>query len=310
MRLFVTGCSGYLAQRLISASKGNSKIEWIGGCDIRTPSDVSGWNFFEMDIRSEQLKAVLQENRVDTVAHLAWVFNPTHNQQLEYEIDVNGSRNVLKAVESASVPYVLYLSSTTAYGPHPDNPLIFDESYPRRGHSSYLYAKYKAEVDTIMLEFIDRHPSTSVFMIRACIVLGPRTSNIVTRMTQLPYVFAVRGYDPAMQFIHEGDIERLLAWAVLEKPVGVFNIAGKGTIQFSTLIEKLQKKGQWLPPWLLYPSLGISWRLNLLPFPPSILDFIRYPWVASTTKFEAAYNFEIRHTSTDALLAYAATQKK
>jgi len=168
-RVLITGCSGYLAQKLIAACRENPQIEWLGGLDVRAPKDTAGWHFFQMDVRSREIATLLQEHRIDTLAHLAWVFNPTHQPEMEYEVDVVGSRNVFQAAATARTPYVIYLSSTTAYGPHADNPPIFDESYPRRGHPGYLYAKYKAEVDHIALEFREKHPEIRMFILRACI---------------------------------------------------------------------------------------------------------------------------------------------
>ena len=304
-RVFITGCSGYLASSLVRACLQNPNIEWLGGSDVRAPQDAEGWHFFHMDVRSEQLTSLLRENRVDTVVHLAWVFNPTHDPQLEYEVDVFGSQNVLKAIEKAGVFCLIYLSSTTSYGPHPDNPPIFDENYPRRGHAGYLYSKYKAEVDHMMVHFIEQNSGIRVLLLRACIVLGAHTRNIVTQMTEMPVVVGVRGYDPPMQFIHEEDVECLLLWAVKEQPVGVFNIAGRGTIRYSELIQRLKKPAMFLPPWIVYPFLGFCWKLHLLPFPPSILDFVRYPWVAGTRKFDTTHDFPMQHTSEEALLAYA-----
>jgi UDP-glucose 4-epimerase len=182
---------------------------------------------------------------------------------------------------------------------------VFDESYQRRGHSGYLYSKYKAEVDHLMTKFMEEHPEIRMFMLRACIVLGPNTRNIVTRMTELPAVFGVAGFDPPMQFLHEEDLRRLMMWAVREQPVGVFNMAGHGTIRFSELVARLKKRAMWLPAWLIYPMLGVLWKTRLMPFPPSILDFVRYPWVGAIDKFRSTYDFEIQYSSTDALIAYA-----
>ncbi len=304
-RVFITGCSGYLAQRLIEACRQVPRIEWLGGMDVRAPKETEGFHFFQMDVRSSGIASLLLEHRIDTIVHLAWVFNPTHEPELEYEVDVVGSKNVFEAAAKANIPYVIYLSSTTAYGPHADNPPLFDESYPRRGHPGYLYAKYKAEVDHIALEFRERYPEMRTFIIRACIVLGPNTRNVVTKMTEMPVMVGIQGYDPPMQFVHEQDIRRLLAWAVQKEPVGIFNVAGHGTILFSRLVNNLQRKAAWLPAWLVYPALGFLWKLRLLPFPPSILDFIRYPWVADTSAFDAVYDFAIQYSSEDALMAYA-----
>jgi UDP-glucose 4-epimerase len=304
-RILITGCSGYLAQRLIDACRLDPEIEWLGGIDVRAPQNTDGLHFFPLDVRAPEIETLLRQNQITTVVHLAWVFNPTHEPNLEYDVDVEGSRNILTCVEKAAVPHLIYLSSTTAYGPHPDNPPIFDEKFPRRGHAEYLYSKYKAEVDHLMLNYWKEHPVQDMFVIRAPIVLGPNTRNVVTQMTELPVLIGIRGYDPPMQFIHEQDLQRLLVWAIERKPRGFYNVVGNGTITYSRIVEILKKPSLWLPGWMIYPTLRILWGLRAVPFPPSILDFIRYPWVASSELFHQTYDFEIQHTSEEAFLAYA-----
>jgi len=304
-RIFITGCSGYLAQRLIDACRADPTVEWLGGIDVRPPQNPDSLHYFQVDVRSPEVGALLKEHGVTTVVHLAWVFNPTHDPQREYEVDVNGSRNIFESVKKAGVPYLIYLSSTTAYGPHPDNPQIFDESYPRRGHRGYLYSKYKAEVDQMAAQFIAENAQVHMLMIRAPIILGPHTQNIVTRMIDLPILFGVRGYDPPMQFLHEDDLQRLLIWCVQKQPVGVFNVSGQGTIRYSEIVRHMKKPSVRLPALLLYPALELLWKARIMPFPSSILDFIRYPWVASSEKFHASCDFSIQHTSEEAFLAYA-----
>src|SRR5215470_7953447 len=100
-RILVTGCSGYLAQRFIDACRGNPEIEWVGGIDVRAPKNIDGIHFFLVDVRSPELEALLRQHHVTTVVHLAWVFNPTHEPELEHDIDVEGSRNVVQCVQKA-----------------------------------------------------------------------------------------------------------------------------------------------------------------------------------------------------------------
>ena len=304
-RILITGCSGYLAQRLIDACKNDPAVEWLGGIDVRPPNNKDDLHFFMLDVRAPEIAMILQQNHVTTLVHLAWVFNPTHEPELEYDVDVEGSRNILKCVQNFHVPYLIYLSSTTAYGPHSDNPEIFDETYPRRGHHGYLYSRYKAEVDHMMLEFMMQNPHQRMFVIRAPIVLGPNTRNVVTQMTELPVLVGVRGFDPPMQFIHEQDLQKLFHWAIQQKPVGIYNVAGHGTIRYSEIMKHLKKPSVWIPAALIYPILSVLWEMHLVPFPASILDFVRYPWVASSQKFLDAYEFKPEHSSEDAFLAYA-----
>jgi len=70
-------------------------------------------------------------------------------------------------------------------------------------------------------------------------------------------------------------------------------------------VNHLKKPALWVPASLIYPTLRALWSLHAVPFPPSILDFIRYPWVASGKKFLESYDFKIEHSSEEAFLAYA-----
>ena len=310
-RILITGCAGYLAQTFIDACKNDAQVDWLGGIDVRPPKKVKDdLHFSSLDVRSPDIAKLLKENRVTTVMHLAWIFNPTHDPDLEREVDVEGSRNILECVQKAEVPYLVYLSSTTSYGPHPDNPQIFDESYPRRGHHGYLYSKYKAEVDHMMVDFMTQNPQQQMFVARAPIVLGPNTRNVVTQMTALPVMVGVRGFDPPMQFIHEQDLQRLLTWTIHRKPNGIYNVTGLGTIRYSEIMKHLKKPSVWIPPALIYPALSALWSMRLVPFPASILDFVRYPWVASGEKFLEAYDFKPEFSSEEAFLAYARARFK
>jgi UDP-glucose 4-epimerase len=310
-RILITGCSGYLAQTFIDVCKNDPEVEWLGGIDVRSPrNDDPRVHFFSIDVRSPEIADLLKEQRVTSVVHLAWIFNPTHNPDLERAVDVEGSRNILECIQKAEVPYLVYLSSTTSYGPHPDNPEIFNESYPRRGHRGYLYSKYKAEVDHMMVDFLKQNPQQQMFVARAPIVLGPNTHNVVTQMTELPVLVGVRGFDPPMQFIHEQDLQRLLRWAIQRKPTGIYNVTGPGTIRYGEIMKLLKKPSVWIPASVIYPALSALWSLRLVPFPASILDFVRYPWVGSGEKFLQDYDFRPEFSSKDAFLAYAKARFK
>ena len=306
-RIFITGCAGYLASSLIEKCLGDKDVEWIGGNDIRKPGIVGArFNFYELDVRDERLSYILKENNVNTLVHLAWIFNPTHSKELEYEVDVKGSENVLRSCKEAGVKYILYLSSTTAYGVRPDNPPEMEEEYPRRGHDKFLYSKHKAIVDDMFMRFIKENPDINVCVYRAPIVLGPNTKNFLVSFVKMPVMFAVRGYDPFMQFIHEEDMRELLYWSIKNKPVGVYNVAGSGLVRYSDIAKIFNKRRVKLPEWLIYPITEILWRMRILDFPSAVLDFIKYPWVCKTIKFKETYpEFEIRYSSEDAVKAFA-----
>ena len=63
-----------------------------------------------------------------------------------YDVDVNGTHNVLEAAAAAGTGQVL-VTSSTAYGAFPDNPVPLTEDDPVRGVAGFSYARDKTESD-------------------------------------------------------------------------------------------------------------------------------------------------------------------
>ena len=148
--------------------------------------------------------------------HLAFVLNPIRDEQTMYDIDVNGTANVLEAAAAAGVPHLLVASSTTAYGAWPDNPVPIPEEHPVRGLPDYEYARDKTEIDRLCQLWAAQHPDSTMTIVRPTIVFGPNVDNYIVRFwTKSPFVVLPDGRDADWQFVHEEDvvdaISRLLA---------------------------------------------------------------------------------------------------
>jgi nucleoside-diphosphate-sugar epimerase len=239
---------------------------------------------------------------VDVVVHGAWQFNPTRNAAAEDELDIVGTENILRFVLANKVGHLVYPGSTTAYAPIPENPseepFLREEDWEtnkeKRKRADYRYSRNKAIVDEMIQKFAERHPDISIFLMRGAIVVGPNTRNIVSYIARSPFTFGklmfrVRGYDPPMQFISERDTAEILYRATMDRWRGVYNVAGRGTIRYSEVIRSLGRREAVLPPGVLYPFVGALWRARVFPFPPALLDLVRYPWVADISKLEKLY---------------------
>jgi UDP-glucose 4-epimerase len=91
----------------------------------------------------------------------------------------------------------------------------------------------------------------------------------------------------------------------MEKETSIIvNVSGEGTITYSRIAELVGKRCAALPAWILYPLTSIFWRSRLMPFPPSSIDFIRYPWVADITKMKSEFGYTPRYTTTQAVESY------
>ena len=138
-RLAITGSGGYLAQQLITRLGSDPDVEFILGLDIRPrePKVKCEALFLGFDLTApwSDLRDLFQSHAINTAMHLAWQFNPTHNHRRHRQVDIEGSRNFLRAAAVAGLKRVIYTSSPTAYvNPcNPEEPPFLGEETPVTG---------------------------------------------------------------------------------------------------------------------------------------------------------------------------------
>ncbi len=135
MKYVITGGSGYIGGRLIDLLTQREDTEVVI-LDLRPPAvPRPRTRFVRMDVRDPGIRTLLETERPDALVHLAFVLNPIRDEYKMYDIDVNGTQNVLDAAAAAGVQQLLVASSTTAYGAFPDNPVPLTEEHPVRGRA-------------------------------------------------------------------------------------------------------------------------------------------------------------------------------
>ncbi len=107
--------------------------------DVARPGAVPAEDRVErVDVRDRGgVHATLRRANPDVLMHLAFILNPINDERLMYDIDVNGTHNVLEAAAEAGVGQVLVTSSRIAYGAFPDNPVPITEDWPVRGVAAF-----------------------------------------------------------------------------------------------------------------------------------------------------------------------------
>src|SRR4051812_15367592 len=129
MRYLITGGSGYIGGCLVEGLSRRPDTEEIVIADVRPPRSFRPRTRFErLDVRDRQgARALLERARPDVLVHLAFVLDPIHDEHLMYDVDVNGTQNVLDAAAAAGTQQLLVTSSAVAYGAFPDNPEPIEE---------------------------------------------------------------------------------------------------------------------------------------------------------------------------------------
>ena len=298
-RVAITGAAGYVGAALVRRLERVDEIERVLAIDVRPLTDrpTSRVTFVQHDV-TVPITDLLAENDIDAVVHLAFVLNPGRDRAAARRVNVDGTAAVLDSCVKADVQRVIYLSSTTVYGAHPDNPPLLTEDSPIRPVEGFAYGEDKAETEALFDKFSRRYPTCSTAILRACPVLGANADNFISRAFAKPFLVGIAGCDPPMQFVHEDDLSEVLYLCLLSGVTGVYNLAGDGTIQWSEMVGMYGRRLVNLPAPLLYGLTAATWKLGLQGDSPAAgLDFIRYRWVASTEKIKQVLGYEFRRTS-------------
>jgi UDP-glucose 4-epimerase len=200
---------------------------------------------------------------------------------------------VLQKSYDAGVRHIVAVSSSLAYGAHPDNPAELKEDDPLRGNRSYPYGYNKALVDEMIQEFATGHPEITVTILRPCTVFGPTVDNYVSQMLFYLLTVGIQGSNPRVQFVHEEDFVRACLVAVEKRISGAFNIVGKGALTTKEVASITGTRIIPLPAFLLYPLVEILWRLHVpgIEVNRGYLDYARYGFVAGGQKAETKLGF-------------------
>jgi UDP-glucose 4-epimerase len=300
MKYLITGGSGYIGSRLTDLLIQDGDNEVVN-LDIRAPSvPRSRTRFVHMDIRDPAIAARIAEERPDALVHLAFVLNPIRDEQAMYDIDVNGTANVLEAAAAAGVPHLLVASSTTAYGAWPDNPVPIPEEHPVRGLPGYEYARDKTEIDRLCQLWAAQHPDSTMTIVRPTIVFGPNVDNYIVRFWEnQPFVVLPDGHDADWQYVHEEDVVDAMSRLLTERRGGIFNLTADGTIKMSESAAIAGKKVRKMPLKLYRRLAAASWKLRLrnVEAPPGQIEFLLHPWIASNEKLKRELDWTPRYTS-------------
>jgi UDP-glucose 4-epimerase len=300
MKYLITGGSGYIGSRLTDLLVERDDTEVVN-VDIRPPAvPRSRTRFIKKDVRDRGMRELFERERPDAVVHLAFVLNPIRDEHAMYDIDVNGTFNVLEAASAAGVQQLLVASSTTAYGAFPDNPVPLTEEHPVRGLPAYEYARDKTEIDRLCQLWAAQHPDRTMTIVRPTIVFGPNVDNYIVRFwLTSPFFPLLDGNDPDWQFVHEEDVVYAISRLLAEGRGGIFNLTADGTIRLSEAARIAGVKARKMPLRVYRAIAATAWRLRLpnAEAPPGQIDFLLYPWIAANDKIKSELDWTPRYTS-------------
>ncbi|MBL4712962.1 MAG: SDR family oxidoreductase [Alcanivorax sp.] len=299
-RVLITGAGGYIGRLLGERlADGHSVL----GLDVRVPPALP-FECLQGDIRDPALGDLLRERGIDTVVHLAAVLEDSGDRARDYDIDVNGTRNVLDACLSAGVGQLIVTSSGAAYGYHPDNPAWLDEQDPLRGNPEFAYSDHKRLVEEMLADYRRRHPALRQLILRPGTVLGEGTRNQITALFERKRILAIAGSDSPFVFIWDRDVVGAIARGVETGAEGAYNLAGDGALSVRRVADILGKPRLVLPAGVLRAALWLGHRVGLTPHTPDKLNFLRYRPVLSNRRLKQEFGYRPEKTSEQAFRVF------
>jgi len=299
-RILITGAAGYIGHQL-----GNRLAQdyHVVGTDLRSRGDLN-FPLRIMDIRDRELAALMKQKQITHVVHLASVLQASKDRERDFDIDVNGTRNVLRACIEAGVQHLTVTSSGAAYGYYADNPEWIDEGDAIRGNAEFAYSDHKRQVEELLATFRQNHPELQQLIFRPGTVLGTDTRNQITGLFEAKRVLTIKGSDSPFVFIWDQDVLAAMEMGIREDKRGIYNMAGDGALTMREIAQRLNKPTLNLAPWVLKSALQVAKWLGR-PTGPEQINFLRYRPVLSNQRLKKEFGYQLQKTSAETFEFFA-----
>jgi len=237
MKNLIIGGSGFVGSRLIlelgednctNLDKNNSpfysKITTIG--DVRKLEEII------INTGNDTIVLLAAEHRDDV--------SPT---SLYYDVNVEGTKNVLEAMDKAGVKNLIFTSSVAIYGLNKTNP---DENHPEDPFNDYGKSKWQAE--KVIREWYENAPEgKSVTIIRPTVIFGERNRgnvyNLLKQISSGKFMMIGQGQNKkSMAYV--GNIVALIKERIEKAESGffIFNYADKPDFSMTELVKVIEVK--------------------------------------------------------------------
>lgn len=311
--VLITGAAGFIGQRLVRLLADEFPVIRVIVTARRKPPldciDNADTNivFHKLDVRSSEAAGILKQENVDTIVHLASVVTPGPgmDRAAMYDIDVNGTRNMLDASLAAGVRKFIVTTSAASYGYHPDNPVPLTENDAIRGNEEFAYSDHKRLIENMLADYRQQHPELAQLVLRPGFILGPDCNNQITALFDKPVITGLRGTDTPFTIIWDEDVARCIVEGVLTDKTGIYNLTGDGIVTLREIARMLGKPFIALPVSLVKGALWLLSRAGVSQYGPEQVKFLRYRPVLSNQALKEDFGYTPGRTSLECFIEYA-----
>ncbi len=308
--VLITGAGGLVGTKVLQAmSKQRDRFGKIVALDIHKTNignQIGDIEYVVGDICDPDIKTLFRQYAITSVVHLAAIVSPGNDssRDMEYRVDVLGSRNIIEASIAAKVQQVICLSSGAAYGYHASNPVPLREGDTLRGNEEFAYAHHKRLVEEMLAEYRRTAPQLSQLILRPGTILGPRVHSPVSAVFEGPVVVGISGSDIPFVMILVDDVAAIIVKGILERKSGIYNLAGDGALPLCEVARRIGKPYLPLPAGVLKFILKVLKALKLSTRGPEGVDFLRYRPVLANDALKSEFGFQPTMTTAEVFECY------
>ena len=257
MNITLIGASGFIGTRLIELLKQTGSYQLLNldknnspvYPEITTIADVRDRECLKVLLQGQNLVVLLAAEHRDDVS-------PT---SLYYDVNVEGTRNVLDAMDNCGIKKIIFTSSVAVYGLNKDNP---DEEHPADPFNHYGKSKWQAEEQLREWYNKDREGRT-LTIIRPSVIFGERNrGNVYNLLKQISSgsFMKVGSCNNKKSMAYVANVVTLLSHLV-ENAQGynVYNYIDKPDLTMNELIDVVGKSLE-----RKIPSIKIPYFLGIL----------------------------------------------
>jgi nucleoside-diphosphate-sugar epimerase len=161
---------------------------------------------------------------------------------LYYDVNVQGTRNVLNAMDKIGIKNIIFTSSVAVYGLNKKNP---NEFYPVDPFNHYGKSKWQAE--ELLREWYNKEPGIrSLTIIRPTVIFGERNRgnvyNLLKQIASGKFIMVGNGTNKkSMAYV--GNIVAFIQYCIENQRSGysLFNYIDKPDLKMNELLQQVEK---------------------------------------------------------------------
>lgn len=289
--IILIGASGFVGTRLIDDSVNQftfsnlDKNNSAKYSNITTIGDVRDQDFLDENLLNQDTVVLLAAEHRDDVSPVS----------LYFEVNVQGTKNVLEAMDKNGVKNIIFTSSVAVYGLNKTNP---NEEHPADPFNHYGNSKWQAE--EVLRDWYQKDPENrSLTIVRPTVIFGENNRgnvyNLLKQIASGKFLMVGKGNNKkSMAYV--GNIAAFLKYQLenIKSGYQVFNYVDKPDFSMNELASQVETSlnknipSTHFPYWLgMLGGIGFD-VLSFITRKKFSVSSVRVKKFCATTQFDAA----------------------